>query len=128
MLSLHGDGQKIREIDVALESRSFYVRNLPPGLSYHAEIDFVGSDGRRGARPPTNRVGLPPSGPSPVVDNRSIAFPWEWKRARGGKFVSRSAPGAAQRGAAAEGWRGGSSMPLRPWLPGGALSGRPLSK
>jgi hypothetical protein len=129
VLSLHGDGRRVRELDVALESRSYYVRGLAPGHSYHAEIDFVGSDGRRQrVGRSTNVVGLPPSGPSPVVDDRFIAFPWEWKKG-GRKLDSRPAPGAAQRDLAAGGWRAPSSVgPLRPWIPGGALSGRPVAK
>ncbi len=127
VLSLHGDGEKIRELDFALESRSFYLRGLAPGRSYHAEIDFVGSDGRRQRLGrPTNAVGLPPSGPSPLIDDRFIAFPWEWKRGSG-PIATRPAPGAAQRDLSASGWRGGASMPL-PWLPGGTLSGQPVRK
>jgi hypothetical protein len=129
VLSVHGDGEKVRELEFALESRSFYLRNLAPGRSYHAEIDFVGSDGRRQRLGrPTNAVGLPPSGPSPVVDDRFIAFPWEWKRgSAAGPFATRPSPGAAQRDLAATGWRGGSSQPM-PWFPGGALSGQPMRK
>jgi hypothetical protein len=130
VLSVHGDGARVRELDFAIESRSFYLRGLAPGHSYHAEIDFVGSDGRRQrVGRPTNAVGLPPSGPSPVVDDRFIAFPWEWKKG-GGSFATRPAPGAAQRDLAASGWRGGSpssSGPM-PWLPGGVLSGQPVRK
>ncbi|MHB8419272.1 MAG: DUF4912 domain-containing protein [Myxococcales bacterium] len=123
VLSLHSEGQRVRELDFALESRCFYVRGLPPGRSYHAEIDFVGADGRRQrVGRPSNPAALPPSGPSDIVDDRFVAFPWEL--VKGWHLAERPAPGQASRDLAAGASKSGASMPLRPWLEGGALSGR----
>ena len=128
VLSIHSEGRRVKEIDFALESRAYYIRGLTPGRSYHAEIDFVGNDGRRQRLGrPSNAVDLPPSGPSDVIDDRFIAFPWELRK--GWHLEQRPAPGQASRELAAGALRGGlSGLPLRPWLEGGGgLSGRTTS-
>ena len=126
VLSLHSEGRRVQEIDFALESRAYYLRGLAPGRSYHAEIDFVGSDGRRQRLGrPSNPAALPPAGPSDVIDDRFVAFPWELRR--DWHLEARPAPGMARRELAEGAMRGGASMPLshlRPWLEGGVLSGR----
>jgi hypothetical protein len=69
---------RLRAVDFALESRGYYVHDLEPGRSYRAEIHVVDRAGRErllGAS--SNEVALPPVGPSPVVDDRSIRIPWE---------------------------------------------------
>lgn len=60
------DGEKlVREADFALESRSFYLHGLPAGRPYRVEAHFVARDGRsRRIGHSTNRVTLPPEGPS----------------------------------------------------------------
>jgi uncharacterized protein len=128
VLSIHSEGRRVKEIDFALESRAYYIRGLAPGRSYHAEIDFVGNDGRRQRLGrPSNAVDLPPSGPSDIIDDRFIAFPWELRK--GWHLEQRPAPGTASRELAAGALRGGlSGLPLRPWLEsGGGLSGRTTS-
>ncbi|MGZ3460058.1 MAG: DUF4912 domain-containing protein, partial [Archangium sp.] len=50
----------VRVIDIALESRSYYVHGLPPGRPYRVEAHFVGSSGRsRRIGHSSNRVFLP---------------------------------------------------------------------
>ena len=69
---------RIRVLDFALEARSYYVHDLEPGRSYRAEIHVVDRAGRErllGAS--SNEVGLPPVGPSPIVDDRFIRIPWD---------------------------------------------------
>lgn len=66
----------VRELDLALESRSFYVADLPSGRSYRGELVFVGRNGERLIGHPSNPVHLPPVGPSPVIDDRFATIPW----------------------------------------------------
>jgi hypothetical protein len=73
------DGENlVRELDFALESRSYYVRGLAPGRSYHVEAYFVGDYGafRRLGRG-TNRVALPMDRPSDNLEIRFMRIPWE---------------------------------------------------
>lgn len=74
-----GEGwSRVRVLDFALESRSFYVHDLPPGRTYRAEIHVVDRAGReRLLDGPSNDSALPPTGPSPVVDDRFVRIPWE---------------------------------------------------
>ncbi|MHB8872391.1 MAG: DUF4912 domain-containing protein [Myxococcaceae bacterium] len=67
----------VREVDFALESKSFYVHDLPAGRPYRVEAHFVGKDGqsRRVGRP-TNVVALPSFGPSQVTSVRFLRIPW----------------------------------------------------
>ncbi|RKG57839.1 DUF4912 domain-containing protein [Corallococcus sp. CA054B] len=84
------DGEGVsREVDFALESRSFYLQGMTPGRTYRVEAHFVGSDGRsRRIGHSSNRATLPPAGPSadtsirflrmappPVVDRLREAVP-----------------------------------------------------
>lgn len=67
----------IRQIDFALESRSFYVHGLPPGRRYRIEAAFVGADGEsRRIGSPTNPVALPRGGPSNDLTVRFLRVPW----------------------------------------------------
>ncbi len=127
VLSVHAGPEVVREVDFALESRSFYLHGLAPARAYHAEIDFVGADGRRRrVGRPSSVVFLPPDAPSPIVLDRFVAFEWERPR----ELEPRAAPGAAQRDLGGSAWRGGSSLPGvpagadRPWIAGGQGSGR----
>jgi hypothetical protein len=72
------DGEKpIRELDFALESKSFYVHGLPPGRSYRVEALFVGRDGRSNRiGHPTHAVELPRRGPSEDRTVRFLRLPW----------------------------------------------------
>ena len=118
-------GQPRQEFDFALESRSFYVHGLTPGGTYQAEIQFVSSDGRRRRIGQlSNPVGLPPQGPSSLVDDRFIAFPWDRGPLSAAAFEPRGAPGTPQHAELGELSATGASSwpPLRPWLPGGVRS------
>ncbi|MFY0523875.1 DUF4912 domain-containing protein [Archangium gephyra] len=66
----------VRMIDVALESRSYYIHGLPPGHPYRVEVHFVGSNGRaRRIGHSSNRVFLPPGGPSEDTSVRYLRMP-----------------------------------------------------
>jgi hypothetical protein len=66
----------VRVIDVALESRSYYIHGLPPGHPYRVEVHFVGGDGRsRRIGHSSNRVFLPPAGPSSDTSVRFLRMP-----------------------------------------------------
>ncbi|WP_309897270.1 DUF4912 domain-containing protein [Archangium sp.] len=66
----------VRVIDVALESRSYYIHGLPPGHPYRVEVHFVGDDGRsRRIGHSSNRVFLPPMGPSSDTSVRFLRMP-----------------------------------------------------
>jgi hypothetical protein len=71
-------GQEVRAIDLALESRSFYVHGLPAGRRYRMELHAVGSDGTsRRIGPPSNDVVLPPDDVSPDTTVRLMRVPWD---------------------------------------------------
>jgi len=60
-------GELVRETDVQLEARGWYVRELPPGTEIRAELWAVGANGARlmrAARP----VRLPPDLPSDQLE------------------------------------------------------------
>ncbi len=68
----------VRELDFALESRSFYIHDLVPGRTYRVEAHFVGADGRsRRVGPSSNLVALPGSGPSSDTNVRFLRIPWD---------------------------------------------------
>lgn len=93
-LRIFEQGRLIRELDFALESRSFYVNFLVPGRHYRAEIFFVGSNGvQQRVGKPSNSIGLPPRGPSPVMDDRFATLPWGIPLTRRDLFA-RAEPGA----------------------------------
>lgn len=71
------DGEAlVREVDFALESRSFYLHGLTAGRTYRVEAHFVGRDGRsRRIGQATNRVQLPWVGPSPDTTVRFMRMP-----------------------------------------------------
>jgi hypothetical protein len=83
---------RVRVVDFALESRGFYVHDLEPGRVYRAEIHVVDRAGRdRLLGVPSNECGLPPVGPSPVMDDRFIRIPWDLPL---GKLLGPGHPGA----------------------------------
>ncbi|MBN9684287.1 MULTISPECIES: DUF4912 domain-containing protein [unclassified Corallococcus] len=71
------DGEGVsREVDFALESRSFYLQGMTPGRTYRVEAHFVGSDGRsRRIGHSSNRATLPPAGPSEDTSIRFLRMP-----------------------------------------------------
>ena len=71
-------GNEVRTIDLALESRSFYVQGLRPGRRYRMELHALGSDGTsRRIGPPSNDVVLPPDDVSSDTTVRMMRVPWE---------------------------------------------------
>jgi hypothetical protein len=71
------DGDRmVREEEVALESRSFYIHGLPPGRPYRVEAHFIGRDGRsRRIGHSTHPLVLPRTGPSPDTSVRFVQIP-----------------------------------------------------
>lgn len=68
----------VREVDFALESRSYYLHGLQPGRAYRVEAHFVGSDGRsRRVGAASNAVALPSAGPSGDLTVRFMRIPWD---------------------------------------------------
>jgi hypothetical protein len=72
-----GTSERVRTLELAIESRSYYVHDLEPGRLYHAAIHAVGGNGDRLVARPSNAVPLPPLGPSPVMDDLFIDLPWD---------------------------------------------------
>lgn len=88
-----GNDALVRVIDVALESRSFYVHGLSPGLPYRVEAHFVGASGRsRRIGHSSNRVFLPPTGPSSDTSVRYLRMPVVTPRAANMEAVAATAP------------------------------------
>jgi hypothetical protein len=77
VLRVFEGAQLVREVDFALESRSFYVHGLPAGRRYQVEAHFVGRDGRSqqiGAA--TTAIELPREGASLDGSVRFLRIPW----------------------------------------------------
>jgi hypothetical protein len=72
-----GGWSRVRTVEFALESRSYYVHDLVPGLAYYAEIHVVDRRGEeRLLARPSNETMLPSAGPSPVIDDRFMRILW----------------------------------------------------
>jgi len=72
-----GGWTRVKVLDFALESHSYYVHDLEPGRTYRAEIHVVDRQGRDRLVPrSSNEMMLPPVGPSPVVDDRFMRILW----------------------------------------------------
>src|SRR6266542_1200293 len=72
-----GRWTRIRAVDFALESRSYYIHDLEPGRVYRAEIHVVDRQGRdKLLAKASNEMMLPPVGPSPVIDDRFMRILW----------------------------------------------------
>lgn len=71
------DGERlVRELEVVLESRSFYIHGLPPGRPYRVEAHFVDRGGRsRRIGSSTHPLTLPHTGPSPDKSVRFMQLP-----------------------------------------------------
>jgi hypothetical protein len=112
--------QQVREVDFALESRSFYVHGLPPGRRYRVEAHFVGRDGRsQRIGTATAAIELPREGPSADGSVRFLRIPWGVRVSqledalRRGLAAIRSGAG----GPRVDAW---SRVPLPSSAPGGA--------
>ena len=99
-----GQGAELlREIEVQLEARGWYVRELPPGLDLKVELWAIGERGARmirAARP----VRLPPAEPSNVWDEIYVTLPLGRRLGRGESLT----------GGQALQWRAGQSAPEVP--------------
>lgn len=72
-----GRWTRVRVVDFALESRSYYLHDLDPGRVYRAEIHVVDRHGREKLVPRvSNAMMLPPVGPSPIIDDRFMRILW----------------------------------------------------
>lgn len=71
------DGREVRRLDVALESRSFYLHGLEPAQHYRVELCALGADGmlRRIAKA-SNTVQLPSDAVSTDRSVRMMRVPW----------------------------------------------------
>jgi hypothetical protein len=71
------DGDRmVREQEVPIEARSFYIHGLPPGRPYRVEAHFVGRDGRsRRIGHSTHPLSLPPTGPAQETSVRFMQMP-----------------------------------------------------
>jgi uncharacterized protein DUF4912 len=94
-----GNGDLVRETDVFLESRGWYVRDLPAGAELRGELWAVGERGARlirAARP----VRLPPAAPSDQLEAFYLRIPLD-------QSISSGIPGGRPLnygGAAPAGW------------------------
>jgi hypothetical protein len=76
VLRLFSEERLLAVIDVALEVRGYYLHGLPAGRTYRLEAHFVGQDGTsHRIGPPSNRVALPPEGPSADTSVRLLRMP-----------------------------------------------------
>ena len=95
VIRLFDGGHLVREVDVALESRSWYLHHVTPGRRYRAELVFVaGSKPARRLGPSSNATLVPGEGPSPVIDDKFIALPYEVTFARSAELLDHAKPGA----------------------------------
>ncbi len=109
------DGPRlVREMDVHLDAKSWYVHELVPDRDYRIEIHALGSDGKgRRLGRSSNTVHPPPSGVSSIVDDRFVRIGWDEPLAEGTEVV---APAAGPRHAEAANLSGrAEGMPSRPW-------------
>ncbi len=94
-------GELVREVEVHLESRGWYVRDLAPGSELRVELWALGEHGARllrAARP----LRLPPSTPSDDLNLEYLEVP-AWQQLGGPRQDKRvHAPGAASLATAAE--------------------------
>jgi len=113
--------ERSRVVELALESRGYYLHDLEPGAAYRAEIHLVDRAGReRILGPPSGEAALPPAGPSPVVDDRFERLAWD---RRLGPPLGSGHPGPALSDLAREALAGlgreAASSPGRGWPSGG---------
>ena len=97
------DGEFLREVDVHLDARGWYVRDLPPGVELRVELWALGERGSRmirAARP----VRLPQAETSTVWDEIYVTLPLGRRLGRGESLTS----GQPLQ------WRAGQSAPEAP--------------
>jgi hypothetical protein len=112
---LYAGGDLEREVDFALEARSWYFHDLSPGRAYQAELTSHAIDGQvRRIGEPSNLVKLPTEGLSPVVDDRFLRIPWEVPPPVFADAVRRAEP-AREEPPAAEGLELEPPVPLAPF-------------
>jgi hypothetical protein len=88
-----GGWDRVRVLDFALESRSYYVHDLDAGRTYRAEIHLVDRAGNtRRLQDASNEMMLPPFGPSPIVADRFMRLPWSEPLTRLLRHVREGAP------------------------------------
>ncbi len=77
VLRVFDGDQQVREVDFALESKSYYLHDLTPGRAYRVEACFVGRDGQsRRVGLSSSVVALPALGPSSNTEVRFLHVPW----------------------------------------------------
>lgn len=113
-LRIYQGEHRVRDMDFALESGSYYINDLSPGERYQAEIVFVGDQGERRLGRRSNAVALPNFGPSGWAEDRFATLPWEAKLPKGLDAFERPLPPelederyeprAAMRRGASEAW------------------------
>jgi hypothetical protein len=96
-LRVYDGDHLVRELDFALESRSYYIHGLEPGRNYRVEAYFVGDFGetRRLGRG-TNAIALPNAGPSSNLEVRFLRIPWDVPLSRLKDLLRRSREMAAR--------------------------------
>jgi hypothetical protein len=88
-----GNDALVRVIEVALESRSYYIHGLAPGRPYRVEAHFIGASGRsRRIGHSSNRVFLPQTGPSSDTAVRFLRMPVVTPKAASMEAVAATAP------------------------------------
>jgi hypothetical protein len=77
LVKLFDEEGMVRQEELELNARGFYLRELTPGRSYRIECYVRGSDGRLSSlRAVSNGVQLPDEGPSDDLDVRVMRVPW----------------------------------------------------
>lgn len=74
-LRIYQGAHRVRDIDFALESGSYYINDLSPGERYEAEIVVIGENGERRLGRRSNSVALPHFGPSSWAEDRFATLP-----------------------------------------------------
>ncbi len=121
----------VREHELDLSCRSYYVYGLPPATHHRAELLFVEEGQERVLASGLSPTLSPPPGPSPVVDDRLATIPWGLPLGRRRDLFEEAerapAPPAGLREALYEASGGGELEPA-PAPPGtdGAVSPPPV--
>lgn len=119
------DWELARRLPLALESRGYYVHEVDAGRAYRAELRVVDRAGReRLLGPGSGDAGVPPGGPSPLVDDRFVQLPWDQPLGpplgpgrRGADFPAEAREALARLSGWETGAAGGAP---RPWSPDGS--------
>ncbi|MGQ0507313.1 MAG: DUF4912 domain-containing protein [Myxococcaceae bacterium] len=77
VLRVFDNGHPVRDVELALELKSYYLHDVTPGRMYRVEAHFVGEDGQsQRISGPSNSVALPSEGPSSNTEVRFLRIPW----------------------------------------------------